>query len=612
MKKTPSLLTAFCLVLLLTSFTGRPAGALGGAGSFHALLKSRSLEEDSLYRVFFVITSNSDWTTIQIAHGGLLLNAVYEVTKGGEAPECRCWVDVHEDLIGMSKKSYDTTLVRINVTAILYIEEGLNLIVEIKKGDIGYTSLEIYSFNGRTPVSVQKITNENTIAGDPENLMEISVMSDTLITGGPLPLLSTDAPDLVWAFYYPWYYEDEWSSDIFIDTPSSGPYTSSDPGIIEKHIQQAQSAGIDGFIVSWWGEGSYTDQNLGIILDIAQKYNFKITIYFETLEDDGPRSERELKRMFLSFFEKYGEDPRYYRIEGNPVIFVWAVNSLPPSVWESVLSDVEQEGYSAVYIADTTQPDYLYVFDGLHTYGTVGIDDLPLFYKRTSLLCGTYGYLNAAKKQCIWAATVCPGYDDRNIPGRSGLYQPRDNGKYYKKTGEAALASDPDWLLITSFNEWPENTHIEPSVRYGVTYLEITSQITSQFKEELLQEPVDQPEQDESETTQEESQQEPEASDQPEQDESETLAREELQQEADNLFEQGKEAFEEGNYEEALSLFQEAKEIYESTESEKAKECDELIKKTQEKLESGFCLGTFLITLIIGITPVLVRNHSKK
>ena len=587
MKKIPSLLTAFCLVLLLASFTERPAGAVGGAGLSHALLKSTSLEEESIYRVFFVITSNSDWTTIEIAHGGLLLNAVYEVTKGGEAPEWRCWVDVHENLIGMSKKPYDTTLVRIEVTAILYVKEGLNLIVGIKKGDIGYTLLEVYNYNGTNPVSVQKITNDDTVAGDPENLMEISVMSDTLITGGPLPLLPAEVPSLVWAFYYPWYYEHEWLSDIFIDTPLSGPYTSSDPRIIEKHIQQAQSAGIDGFIVSWWGENHYTDQNLDIILDIAQKYNFKITIYFESL-GDGPRSERELKTMFLSFFEKYADDTRYYCIEGNPVIFVWAVDSHPPSVWGNILSDVEKEGYSAVYIANTTQPDYLGVFDGLHIYGTVGIDDLRLLYERTALLCRTYGYLHTTEKQCIWAATVCPGYDDRNIPGRSGLYQPRDNGKYYRMTGEAALASHPDWLLITSFNEWPENTHIEPSVQYGLTYLEITSQITSQFKEESQQKPVDQPEQVESET----------------------FTQEESLQEADNLFEQGKEAFEEGNYEEALSLFQKAREIYESIESEKVEECDEWIRKTQEELESGFCLGTFLIALIIGISPVVVRNHS--
>ncbi|MCK4310604.1 MAG: glycoside hydrolase family 99-like domain-containing protein, partial [Methanomicrobia archaeon] len=86
------------------------------------------------------------------------------------------------------------------------------------------------------------------------------------------------------------------------------------------------------------------------------------------------------------------------------------------------------------------------------------------------------------RKKYIWAATLCPGYDDRKIPGRAGLYQHRDNGEYYEKTFDAAFESSPDWILITSFNEWWEHTHIEPSVNYGYTYLDMTALFSSEFK----------------------------------------------------------------------------------------------------------------------------------
>ena len=69
--------------------------------------------------------------------------------------------------------------------------------------------------------------------------------------------------------------------------------------------------------------------------------------------------------------------------------------------------------------------------------------------------------------------TVYPGYDDRKIRD-PGLYTPREDGEYYRRSWEAALASDPDVVLITSWNEWPEATNIEPSVEFGYRYLELT------------------------------------------------------------------------------------------------------------------------------------------
>ncbi|KYK28857.1 MAG: hypothetical protein AYK19_05335 [Theionarchaea archaeon DG-70-1] len=534
----------------------------------HSLV-SQSVES-RYYRVLLVITSQSDWSTVRLMSGGYVINTHYEVTEGYNAPEFECWYDAHLNLIGMTKNQFDTTLVKIEVKTILYVKEGSTLGFEIQKGDIKHTTVEIYNYNTEEPVSVETFTHGFNIEGDPENRVEFSVNTVDITAGGPLRPLLPSVPKMVWAFYYPWYYKEQWfTSEALTDSPLIGPHDSSDPEVIEMHIKQAKSAGIDGFIVSWWGEDSYTDENLKIILDIAQEYNFKITIIFESLGGDEPRSERELKRMFVSFFENYGNDTRYYRIDGEPVIFVWAVESHPPSVWETIITDLELTGYTAVYVAETGNPDYLDVFDGLHRYATVGIDDLPRLYERLSVVCRTYGYLYD-KKRVLWAATLCPGYDDRKIPGRAGLYQPRENGEYYKSTFEAALTSSPDWILITSFNEWWENTHIEPSTTYGSTYLEMTSDFSSQFKGEST--PL---------------------------------------QKADSLFEQGKQAFEDGNYEEALDFFQRAKEIYESIGSEKTKECDEWIQKTQNELKKGFCLGTFLMAALVGMGLIKSLRATK-
>jgi hypothetical protein len=62
------------------------------------------------------------------------------------------------------------------------------------------------------------------------------------------------------------------------------------------------------------------------------------------------------------------------------------------------------------------------------------------------------------------------------------LVKQRDGGTFYRYTFEAALQSDPDWIFITSWNEWWENTHIEPSQAFGNLYLEITQEYSDLWK----------------------------------------------------------------------------------------------------------------------------------
>ena len=91
-----------------------------------------------------------------------------------------------------------------------------------------------------------------------------------------------------------------------------------------------------------------------------------------------------------------------------------------------------------------------------------------------------YNSTNHTRK--IWAAGVLPGYDDTRVPGRTGTYiVPRNNGATYTESWTGALSSNPDWITITSFNEWFEGAMIEPSVSYGTQYLTLTQQYAKQW-----------------------------------------------------------------------------------------------------------------------------------
>ena len=107
------------------------------------------------------------------------------------------------------------------------------------------------------------------------------------------PAASPSVPQEVLAFYYPWYGTPEgpggagrtvhWGRidaanyDIAASThyPALGAYDSHDPAVIDQHCRWAKTSHIDGFIVSWWGHGDYTDRAMPAILDACRRHGLR-------------------------------------------------------------------------------------------------------------------------------------------------------------------------------------------------------------------------------------------------------------------------------------------------------------------------------------------------
>jgi hypothetical protein len=322
--------------------------------------------------------------------------------------------------------------------------------------------------------------------------------------GGSPPLVDeteSRSSSMALAFYYPWYDSTRnWDSPALQDRPAQ-PYVSADRAAMERHVEQAREAGIDGFLVSWWGPGSYTDENLALLLDVAEESGFSIAINFETLRGDSPAGNPqplppdEIFAWMRYALTSYGDHPAYLRIDGEPLIAVWASQAVPLDDWERVFAELEARGLEAFCLAefggDHPKTDVLEVFDGLHTYNIVGMaggdggmDQLASIYADTGRMVRNYHLLQeegAPRK--LWAATAQPGYDDHLIPGRPGVVLPREDGETYRASFEAALASGPDCVFITSWNEWWEHTYIEPSEAYGDLYLSITAECLGAWRE---------------------------------------------------------------------------------------------------------------------------------
>jgi len=304
----------------------------------------------------------------------------------------------------------------------------------------------------------------------------------------------------VMAFYYPWYgvapdgtegaHWGRWDP-VKKDAPGSlrwpvgGPYDSTDPEVVDRHMRQFARAGIDVPIVSWWGPGDRTDEAMAVILAAAAKHGRKVTVYFERVRGRSPDAASAAADL-VHLVRKYAAHPAWLRVGRRPVLFLYGrvMGQLGELGWVRALEKARAEsGVDWFAVADGIRSSYGALFDGIHTYNTMGLyRDRP----EEAWPAVARDHVAAAIRFArpfghVACATIVPGYDDTKIR-KPGARLARAGGRLYEAQWEVALETRPDWILITSFNEWHEGSEIEPSAELGDRYLRETARWTEKWR----------------------------------------------------------------------------------------------------------------------------------
>ncbi|KUN29778.1 hypothetical protein AQJ23_03255 [Streptomyces antibioticus] len=273
------------------------------------------------------------------------------------------------------------------------------------------------------------------------------------------------------AYYYQWFEPSSWQR-AKTDYPRLGHYSSDDASVLRTHVDWAKAAGIDGFVVSW-KSSPVNNRRLRLLLDVARARYFKVAVIYQGLDfQRRPLATDRVAADFRLLYGRYARDPAFFRLDGKPL---------------TVFSGTWQ--YSTADIAHITGP----VRKGMLVLGTekspqgirrlAHVTDGDAYYwssvnpdtndRHTTKLRAMATTAHAARG--YWMAPFAPGFDARLVGGTKSV--PRDGGRTLRTEYAAAMASAPDVLGLISWNEFSENSHVEPSLQHGTQSLDVLREL---------------------------------------------------------------------------------------------------------------------------------------
>ncbi len=328
----------------------------------------------------------------------------------------------------------------------------------------------------------------------------------------------------VGAYYYAWY--DQWfhlGPDKTVrkhlvpqQQPQLGWYDSNNAEIIGRHYDMARYAGIDYFTVSWWGQGSKDDNVLkNVMIDHPNRGNIKLCVMLEgNINNDNVYD--QMHYLASTYFSK----PGYYKINGKPVVYVYQTRTRSKSDLQDFVNKMKQAardaGFSDIYIvgdeiwSDSNGQWYYFtfkydesrinLFDAITNYDVYGyIREMNDYnssasgrYVSSSDLDNWNSWNERWKQEANsrgvnFIPGIFPGYNDEAVRDESAtqpISRKLDNndsefGSLF--AGEIARVKDDtdesigNAITITSWNEWFEDTQIEPVTGSATTNVDDSS-----------------------------------------------------------------------------------------------------------------------------------------
>jgi hypothetical protein len=302
---------------------------------------------------------------------------------------------------------------------------------------------------------------------------------------------------MVGVYYYPWHGPgagghgfDNTLRDHLVSRqgPALGHYNNADPAVIAAHINQSVEANIQFWACSWWGPTSFEDNVIkNHILTHEHVGKLKYAILYESTGRLGSFSSPDYSRLVPDvqyFADNYFSNPNYLRINGRPVIFIYLTRVYFRNQGDEALANLRAAFPDLYIVADDIfgryyRSSYAAKWDAVTAYDVYG-QTLGSYGSTQAALNRLESILNDAKNAAnsVGVGLIpfsSPGFNDRGVrTGHSGapryfedIIQSREGDLFRAMLRDVVVPKvDPlaeNILMVTSFNEWHEDTQIEPT-----------------------------------------------------------------------------------------------------------------------------------------------------
>ncbi|TEU00350.1 MAG: hypothetical protein E3J30_02710, partial [Anaerolineales bacterium] len=298
----------------------------------------------------------------------------------------------------------------------------------------------------------------------------------------------------VGAYYYPWYYNDFHGGQYLREhlvppqLPKLGEYNDRTEAVINHHLEWSRFAGIDFWVASWWGPESREDVTLlNHILPNPNLNDIKIAVFYETTGRTNNFADYGNLGPDITYIaNNYFNHPNYLKINDKPVLFIYLTRVLSDrgtlqSSLTTIRNAASAAGYQIFIVGDQvfgsppSSAGDIALLDAItnyDVYGSMGANGYATQASVNSYYSAQAGWKSLAQSVNVgFIPGTTPGFNDKGVrdghdPLSRKLTADQEFGSLFRAMlNEAKKHVDgtlDNILMVTSWNEWHEDTQIEP------------------------------------------------------------------------------------------------------------------------------------------------------
>ncbi len=276
-----------------------------------------------------------------------------------------------------------------------------------------------------------------------------------------------------------------YSGATIVDVPQVGLYNQNQGPVYLPQIEQAAAAGVTGFLASWQGTGSPSQTTrssgynlrLQLLVRAVDTYDaahpqhpFHLALAMSAF-GDYHRPAAAIVADLSYFYRTYGDNPAFRNsFSARPMVMIMDSRKYPVTTVAAIWN---AEGGREYLIGDETAGSWARDAPYLDATSYYWSSENPWTNSNAATDIQTLG-AEVHSNGKSWFSPFIAGYDKQLV---GGSCVPRDGLQTLDKVWSVNSQSHPQAWFGISWNEYEENTYLQPSVNYGATYLRALQQL---------------------------------------------------------------------------------------------------------------------------------------